>query len=153
MKMIKRHKGLAFVCFLALILVVILAVICSRMFFNKNKSEYGDRLNGIVEVSNSTLADVKSKISDNEDVLSVTIRTQGKIIYTTITFGDKTKKDKAKEIASTSLTYYDEDVLNCYDFEYILTQKIELGEDEEDTSFTIVGQKAPDNEKISWTKN
>lgn len=153
MKIIKRHKGLAFVCFLALILVAILAVICSRMFFNKDKSEYGDRLNGIVNISKSTLDEVKNKISENENVLNVTIRTQGKIIYTTITFDDKIKKDKAKEIATTSLTYYDKEVLECYDFEYILTQKIELKEDEEDTSFTIVGQKAPDKEKISWTKN
>ena len=153
MKIIKRHKGLAFVCLLTLILVVILAIICSRMFFNKDKSEYGDRLNGIVNISDSTLTEIKTKISETDGVLSVNVRTQGKIIYTTITFNDKVKKDKAKEIATTSLTYYDEDVLGCYDFEYILTQKLELKEDEEDTSYTVVGQKSPDNEKISWTKN
>ena len=153
MKMIKRHKGLAFVCLLAIILVAILAVIFSRMFFNKNKSEYGDRLNGIVNISTSTLDGVKAKISDNENVLGVKIRTQGKIIYTIITLNDKVSKDKAKEYASTSLSYYDDDVLGCYDFEYILTQELDLGENEEDTSYIIVGQKTPDNEKISWTKN
>ena len=123
------------------------------MCFNKDKSEYGDRLNGIVNISDSTLTEIKAKISEVDGVLSVNVRTQGKIIYTTITFNDKVKKDKAKEIATTSLTYYDEDVLGCYDFEYILTQKLELKEDEEDTSYTVVGQKGPDNEKISWTKN
>ena len=153
MKIIKRHKGLAFVCLLTLILVVILAIICSRMFFNKDKSEYGDRLNGIVNISDSTLTEIKAKISEVDGVLSVNVRTQGKIIYTTITFNDKVKKDKAKEIATTSLTYYDEDVLGCYDFEYILTQKLELKEDEEDTSYTEEKKKGPDNEKISWTKN
>lgn len=153
MKLIKRHKGLALVCFLTLILMVILFLIVSRMFFSKDKSEYGDRLNGLVDISKSTLKEVKSKISENEDVVDVTVRTQGKIIYTTITFKDTTKKDKAKEIATTSLTYYSEEVINCYDFEYILTQKVEVKEGEEDTSFTIAGQKSPDNEKISWTKN
>jgi len=153
MKIIKRHKGLAFVCLLTIILVMILFVIFSRMFFSKDKSEYGDRLNGIVNISKSTLEEVKAKILENDGVIGVTVRTQGKIIYTTITFDDKTKKDKAKEIATASISYYDDTVIGCYDLEYILTQKLELKEDEEDTSFTIVGQKTPDNDKISWTKN
>ena len=153
MKLIKRHKGLALVCLLTLILIVILFIIVSRMFFSKDKSEYGDRLNGIVDISKSTIEEIKSKISENEEVVNVKIRTQGKIIYTTITFNEKTKKDKAKEIASKSLEYYSEEVTGCYDFEYILTQKIEPKEGEEDPSFTIVGQKSPDNDKISWTKN
>ena len=153
MKLIKRHKGLAFVCLLTLILLAILFIIFSRMFFSKNKSEYGDRLNSIVDISKNTLDEVKSKISEKEGVEKVTVRTQGKIIYTTIIFNDKTNKDKAKEIASTSLTYYSEEILDCYDFEYILSQNIELNEGEEDKSYTIVGQKTPDNDKISWTKN
>ena len=153
MKLIKRHIGLVFVCLLTLVLVGVLFLIFSNMFFSKDKSEYGDRLNGIVEISKSTIDDVKAKISGNENVLDVSIRTQGKIIYTTITFNDKMKKDSAKELASTSVSYYDKEVIDCYDFEFILTQKVELKEDEEDTSFTIVGQKHPDNDKISWTKN
>ena len=153
MKLIKRHRGLAFVCLLTLILIAILFIIFSRMLFSSNKSEYGDRLNNIVNINKKTIEEAKTKISENEGVEKVTIRTQGKIIYTTIIFDEKTKKDKAKEIAATSLTYYSEDIIECYDFEYILSQNIEVKEGEEDKSFTIVGQKGPDNTKISWTKN
>ena len=153
MKVIKRHKGLAFVCLLTIILIAILFVIFSRMLFSSGKSEYGDRLNGIVSVSNSTLEEVKNKISDNEEVVDVSIRIQGKIIYTVITYSDKMKKDKAKELANASVGYYDEKIINDYDFEYILTQKAVVKDGEEDTSFTIVGSKCPDNDKISWTRN
>ena len=123
MKLIKRHKGLAIICLLTLVLIVMLLVIFSKMFFSNNKSEYGDRLEGIVSVSSSTLEEVKGKIKDNDLVSSVTVRIQGKIIYTVITFSNEVKMDKAKEVATKSLTYYDEDVLKCYDFEFILTQE------------------------------
>ena len=68
------------------------------MFFSKDKSEYGDRLNGIVDISKSTIEEIKSKISESEEVVNVNIRTQGKIIYTTITFSEKPKKIRQKKL-------------------------------------------------------
>ena len=153
MNILKRHKGLAIIGGLSLILLIVLFAIFSRMLFSTKKGEYGDRLKGITAVSQKDLDEAKRKISENEEVESVTIRTQGKIIYTTIYFTEKTTKDKAKEIASKSLEYYEKETLETYDFEFLLTQKIEVAEGEEDKSFTIAGNKHPDVDHISWTRN
>ena len=88
-----------------------------------------------------------------DEVREVSVRTQGKIIYMTITFEDDVSKDKAKEIANKTYGYYNEKVVKYYDFEYFLRQQKEVAEGEEDTSFVIVGTKHPNNDYISWTKS
>ena len=153
MELIKRHKGLAIVGSLTLVLLVIIFIISSRMIFTSGLSEYGSRLNGVTKIDKNIAVRLKEEIGEMEEVEKITTRTQGKIIYTTITYTEKTSKDKAKEIAKKVLTYYNEDVIKDYDFEFILTQNIEVEEGKEDPSFTIAGTKHPDKENISWTKN
>ena len=123
------------------------------MIFTSGLSEYGSRLNGVTKIDKNIAVRLKEEIGKMEEVEKITTRTQGKIIYTTITYTEKTSKDKAKEIAKKVLTYYNEDVIKDYDFEFILTQNIEVEEGKEDPSFTIAGTKHPDKENISWTKN
>lgn len=153
MELIKRHKGLAIVGSLALILLVIIFIIFSRMIFSTGKTEYGDRLKGLVTIPKEETKKVISETESLDEVKSVTVRTQGKIIYTTITYTDSTSKDKAKEIASKTLDYYSEKVVAYYDFEFFLTQEPKLDDEGNDTSYTISGTKIPDKEEISWTKN
>lgn len=152
MKIIKRHKGLAIVGGLTLILLIVIFAMFSRMIFSTGKGEYGDRLNDIVEIPSDTFKKIKEELKEKEEVEDVTIRTQGKIVYTIITFSEKTGKDKAREIATKTLESYEEDVIKCYDFEFLLTQKEMLDDEGKDKAFTIAGTKHPANEKISWTK-
>ena len=152
MELIKRHKGLAIVGGLALILLIIMFAIFARMIFSNGESEYGDRLKNVVELDKEITNKVIEEIKSLDEVADITVRTQGKIVYTTLTFTESTSKDKAKEIATKTLTYYDEEITNCYDFEYLLTQKIEESE-EEKTPYTIAGTKHPDIDYISWTRN
>lgn len=153
MELIKRHKGLAIVGGLALILLIVIFAIFARMIFSSGGSEYGDRLNGIVKIDKSETEKLINEVKELTEVKDITVRTQGKIIYMTITFEDSVSKDKAKEIANKTYSYYDEKVVNCYDFEYFLKQDKDVAEGEEDTSFVIAGTKHPDNDYISWTKN
>lgn len=153
MKVLKRHKGLAIVGGLTLILLIVIFAIFAKLLLGGSHSEYGDRLKGLVKIPASVTKKVENEIGDMDEVNDISIRTQGKIIYMTITFERSTSKDKAKEIASKTLTYYDEDVINYYDFEYILTQKKDKSDDENTKIFTVAGTKHPDNEKISWTRN
>ena len=53
MNLIKRHKGLAIVGGLALILLIVIFAIFARMLFSSGKGEYGDRLNGLVSIDKS----------------------------------------------------------------------------------------------------
>ena len=153
MELIKRHKGLAIVGSLTLVLLIIIFIISSRMIFTSGTTEYGNRLNELVKIDKSTTDKMKEEIGAMEEVEKISTRTQGKIIRITITYTDKTGKDKAKEIAKKALTYFEEDVVKCYDFEFLLTQNIEVEEGKEDPSFTIAGTKHPDKENISWTRN
>jgi len=153
MELIKRHKGLAIVGLLALILMVIIFAIFARMIFSSGDSVYGDRLKNVEKVNKSVLNEIKDKIEEYEEVEKASVRVQGKIIYTTIYFAEETKKDKAKEIAESTIEEYDEEIIKDYDFQYFLTQNVEVEEDEEDPSYTIIGTKHPDIDYISWTKN
>ena len=152
MNVIKRHKGLAIVGGLTLILLVIMLAIFSRMIFSTGKGEYGDRLNGLTEVKDSLLKEVKESLVSQEQVEKATVRVQGKIIYTVFYVTGSTNKDKAKEIASKSLEKYSEEIRKDYDFEFLIHQNLEVKDGEEDKSYTIAGTKHPDKEKISWTR-
>lgn len=155
MNLIKRHKGLAIVGTLTLILIVIMFIISARMIFSTGETEYGQRLNGLVKLDKNTTKEIITETNEIEGVEEITIRTQGKIIYTTIIFKEGTKLSKAKEIASNTLSKYSEDVVSYYDFGFFLQENIPESEDEKETKtgFTVAGTKHPDIENISWTKN
>lgn len=149
MNVIKRHKGLALIGGLTLILLAIMFIIFGKMVFSTSNSEYGTRLKGLVKIANSTTKEIISETKELDEVEEITIRTQGKIVYTTIIFKKGTKLDKAKEIASNTLTKYNEKTLRYYDFGYFLKENTGS---EEETGFNIAGTKHPDIETISWTK-
>ena len=153
LNIIKRHKGLAIIGGLSLFLFIIIFAIFSRMIFSTGKGEYGDRLKNVVSVSKDVMNKVKDEIKEKDEVKDINVRIQGKIIYITIKFKDDVSKDKAKEIAGGTLSYFDEDVIECYDFEYLLTQDEIKDEEGNDISFAVAGGKHPDSENISWTRN
>ena len=80
MEILKRHKGLAIVGGLAFILLILLIIICSKMFLSKNGGVYGNRLNNIEKISDGEIKKVTNAIEEKEEVSSVNIRIQGKII-------------------------------------------------------------------------
>ena len=152
MNLIKRHKGLALVGSLTLILIIIMFIIFARMIFPQNDSKY---TKGLVKIDSSIAKEIKEEVKELEEVEKITITTKPRIVNITITFKEGTKKDKAKEIAEKTLEKYDEKVIRYYNFSYLLTENIEPKEGEEETKkgFNIAGTKHPDIEKISWTKN
>jgi len=162
MNLIKRHKGLAIVGGLTLILVIVMFAIFARMIFSTGETEYGTRLNGLEKISKNVTKEIIEETKELEQVEDITIRTQGKIIYTTIIFKEGTKLTKAKEIANNTLIKYDEEIMKDYDFGYFLKENIPEPEEKEDdkedkkeevkTGFVVAGTKHPDSKSISWTK-
>lgn len=155
MNLIKRHKGLAIVGGLTLILIIIMFAIFARMIFSTGESEYGQRLNGLITIEKNITNGIINETKELEQVEDISIRIQGKIIYTTIKFKEGTKLEKAKEIANNTLQKYNEDIIGYYDFGYFLKENIVKSEDskEEKQGFTIAGTKHPESDKINWTKN
>ena len=156
MNLIKRHKGLAIVGSLSLILLIIILIIFARLFFGGSNSTYGDRLNNIEKLDKSIKDEIITDFKEMKEVSDISVRTQGKIIYFTIKYAEGTKVAKAKEIANKTLEYYDEDVKNSYDFGYFLVEDVvdatyHEDDEEENKGFLIAGTKHPDNKEISWT--
>ena len=100
MEILKRHKGLTIVGGLAFILLILLIIICSKMFLSKNGGVYGNRLNNIEKISDGEIKKVTNAIEEKEEVSSVNIRIQGKIIIINIKYKNSTNKNKALEIAN-----------------------------------------------------
>lgn len=149
MEVIKRHKGLAIVCALTLILLIIIFIIFARMLFGNKDSVYGDRLSGLVKIDTSIKDEIIDDYSEKKEVEDISIRVQGKIIYTTINYKEGTKLATAKDLASKVVGYYDEDTINYYDFGFFLVENMT---DAEKSGFVVAGTKHPDNKDIRWTK-
>lgn len=162
MNIIKRHKGLAIIGGLTLILVIVMFAIFARVIFSTGNTEYGDRLNGIEKLDKSVTKEITDEAKELKEVEDITIRTQGKIIYTTIIFKEGTKLSKAKEIANNTLSKYDDEIKKDYDFGFFLKENIKEPEEEKEndkdkkeevkTGFVVAGTKHPEIKNISWTK-
>lgn len=144
--LVKRHKLLTIICSLAIILMVIMTVVFFSFFVGGN-NEYGNRLKGIdkVELTKKDKTELITSIKENEEVSSVNVRTQGKIIYINIKYKAETNLDTAKAIANNTLKSIDEEQLKFYDLGYFLTKE---GEE----SFYVTGTKNAKLDKISWIK-
>lgn len=148
-KWINKNKGFAIICVLALILFIIMVVIFVRLLIGGSSNKYGNRLDGIdkVKISNEVYEGVKDEVKDVEGVNDVSVRLQGKIVYTTIELSDSISVDKAKEIAKNTLDNYTEDELKYYDFSFFLKWK------GEESDKVITGNKHHNLEDITWIKS
>lgn len=148
-KWINKNKGFAIICALAFILFIIMVVIFVRLLVGGSSNKYGNRLDGIdkVKISNEVYESVKEEVKDVEGVNDVSVRFQGKIVYTTIELSDSISADKAKEIAKNTLDNYTEDELKYYDFSFFLKWK------GEESDKVITGNKHHNLEDITWIKS
>ena len=146
---IKNNKGFTVIILLALVLVIILTIIFISLLKGNSSSKYGTRLDGIddVKISKEEYDSVKKEVTDTDLVEDVSIRLQGKIVYTTIVLKSDTSVDKAKEIAGNTIDNYTEDELKYYDFSYFL----KWNKEEEIT--VITGNKHNNMESITWVKS
>ena len=90
---------------------------------------------------------MKEEVKEVEGVNDVSVRLQGKIVYTTIELSDSISADKAKEIAKNTLDNYTEDELKYYDFSFFLKWK------GEESDKVITGNKHHNLEDITWIKS
>ena len=104
----KKNKGFTVIIALAVVLVIILLIIFLSLIKGNSSNKYGNRLDGIeeVKIKKKVYDEVKEEIMATEVVEDVSIRLQGKIVYTTIVLKSDTSADKAKEIASNTLDNY-----------------------------------------------
>lgn len=128
-----------FVCLIAI------CVVALTFFYNKDVSEYGNRLDGIKEheVSKKFLDEYENELLEKEHVDKVNVHTQGRIIYVNITFDDEIELESAENIAALSLESFEEKVISYYDIEFVLKSG----------NFTILGAKNSISDKTAWNNN
>ena len=154
MNVIRRHKWLAIISSLTLILVIVIFAIFAKMIFSNGDSEYREKLNGLVKVDQNLIKEIIKETKKQENVEDIEIIVKDGIVRSVIEYTAGTKKDKAIEIAEEILTKFDENIIKNYEFGYSLTENVEDNKetDEIETGFNIAGTKHVDNDKISWTK-
>ena len=148
-KWIKRNKGLSIVLLLTLVLLIFIIAIFVKLLVGNSSNKYGNRLDGIdeVKIDNDTYEGVKEEVMNTGFAQEVSVRLQGKIVYTTIVLNSDTTVDKAKEIASNTLDNYTEEELRFYDFSYFLKWN------GEETDTVITGNKHHELDSITWVKS
>ncbi len=149
--LIKRHKVLFILCLFALIAVIVMLFAFLKMTVNTS-GRYGDRLDGIEEVSISddTLTDISSSLEEKEEVSEAVVRVQGKIIYVDITFTASTTLVKGKEIAASVVNEFSDDEQDFYDFSFIIHQE---NDEEEADTWASAGAKNAKDAEVSWTRS
>lgn len=148
MKFIKKNKFTLFVIFFFLILFVLLLQAKNLFFPKSDDANYGDRLDGIVEVSKDSLSLVIDKLKENENVLEVTTSISGRIVNVIITVNDDLGIKEAKKIAESSKDSFSEEILKDYDIQLFVMKNSET-----ENNFPIIGYKAKKNDHFTWTKD
>lgn len=148
----KEHKFFAAILFVALIFFVMLVVVTIMLFVGHGSNAYGDRLDGIkdVKISDKKLDTIEENLANKEGVEEVKVRLQGKIVYADIYFAGGTNIDAAKEVASSILEEFDEDELDFYDIEVLISEK--KTDEKQEGLFNAIGTKHPSKDTITWNK-
>ena len=146
LKWIKKNTGLFIVLMLTLVLLVFILIIFIKLLSGNSSNKYGSRLDGIEEtpILSETYKEVEKEVMDTKKTEEISVRLQGKIVYTTIVLKKDVSVKDAKKIASNTLNNYSDEQLGFYDFSYFLKWKGEKS----DT--VITGNKHHDLDSITW---
>lgn len=149
LKWIKKNTGLFIILLLTLVLLGFIAVIFVKLLASNSSDKYGNRLEGIeeVKISNDTYNSVKDEVMETKKIEDVSVRLQGRIVYTTIVLKKDTSVKDAKKIASNTLNNYSDQELSFYDFSFFLKWKNDDGDK------VITGNKHHDLDSITWVKS
>ena len=128
-----------FVCFIAILSV------CLTFFYNRNVTEYGNRLDGIENypITTKFKESFENKVLENEHVEKVKITIKGRMIYLHIDFDSEIALEEAQNVATASLENFSEKYLGFYDINYVLVSD----------NFTMLGAKTTKIDYISWNNN
>lgn len=159
-KKILKNKKIIFVLILILIIFICLILLKAKLYPNSQISYYGNRLDGIENIS-FTKKD-KNKITDNikknENVTEAKINIHGKIVNIIFNVKENLSIDDCKKISADSLNDISDDVKNFYDIQFIITKNDEKGTEKttEDGNkeiikeFPIMGYKNSNSKEIAW---
>ncbi len=148
MKFIKKNKFTFFIVVFFLVLLILLLQVRNLFFPSGGDANYGDRLDGLVEVDSETLSKISSTFRENSVVENISTDINGRILNVILTIQDATSLADAKALGETVLTMLNETTIKNYDIQ-VFVKKMNASE----SDFPIIGYKAKNSEGFSWSKD
>ena len=151
MNFVKRHKIklILLVVFLSVFVVALIALI-NLLYPDSRKNVYGNRLDGIenVSIKGKVLTEIKDKISASDFVLEIDDLLTGRLVKFTIYVKAGTNKEEAKKVVTNITETLNEDIQKFYDIQVMINE-----ENEESTVYPIFAYKHKASKNFVWTKN
>ena len=151
-KFYNEHRVFTILMAIAIVCLILVATVLIKCFYSGgNKGKYGDRLEGIeaVEINNSKISDIETKIKADQIVKSAKITITGKIVYFDLKFSSETSLVEAQSIALKSLDNFSDEEKAFYDFHFTLKQESTAESD----GFLIEGAKNKNGSGLVWNNN
>lgn len=153
-KKLKRNNNKVLLVLLGILLICFALIgyeFYKYFYAGTGSTKYGDRLEGIEKypIKETLSDDIKDIYKDTSSIGKINVQVKGKIIYITIDFKENVKVSAAKDLAIKSLDAIEEEYLNFYEVQYILTSSYETNETET-KYFPVFGAKSSDSSKVVW---
>ncbi len=151
-KMYRENRTLFVLLAIALVCILLSIVLLFKYFyFGNGESKYGNRLDGIqnVTISDDSKNDIKSKIENNKLVSSASVEITGKIVYIKINFNESASLVEAESVAVKSLDNFSDSEKAFYDFDFTLAQAAT----DKTEGFKIMGAKNVNGSNLVWNNN
>ncbi|MDO4963275.1 MAG: hypothetical protein Q4E75_04175 [bacterium] len=136
---------------LIIILVIILIVLSLSFLIYKNifASSSSNRYKGIEnhKITNNEINKCKDNFKDIEQIKSINVYTNSKIIKIVIELKEDVDFDTIKDISNNSINSFKEKNLKFYDVEIFITSKTKESE-----IYPKIGYKFKTQEEFSWSK-
>lgn len=152
MKKIKKfwmeNRILSVLFIIVLVCLLIVLGVCFKYFFGTSKSKYGNRLEGIdnVSLTEELKNNFTNSFNNDEQINNATIKQSGKVIYITLNFKDNVTLADAQNKALASLMFFEQNYLDYYDFQYTLKGN-SIGD------IPIMGAKNASGNGLIWINN
>ncbi len=152
-KFYKENRVFVILMGIALVCIAIIIFMLATYVLNSTKNDkYGNRLDGIsdVEVKADKVTEMEEAILEMPKVEDVTINIHGKIINFNVYLESDANVEEAQNIGISSLEFFDEDYLNFYDLQFLISKK---DPQESESNFPVLGYRKGGTTQISWSNN
>lgn len=147
-KLFKKNKFTFFIIIFFLIVFALLYQVKGLFFPDGGEANYGDRLEGLIEIKKEELTTIQDELKKETMVKEVTTTISGRILNIIVTVDKDVSLKKAKEIGATSKNYLTEEILADYDIQVFMKK-----DEKEENNFPIIGYKSNEDSEFSWTKD
>lgn len=151
-KFYKEHRVFTILMAIVLVCIIIIATVLIKCFYvGGDKGKYGDRLDGIKEVTitKKTQNDIESKLIAEKTVKSADLKITGRIVYIKINLEATTSLIEAQTVAQKSLDYFSDKEKDFYDFHFTLKQEA----NESSSGYIISGARNKNGSGLVWNNN